>query len=68
MIEVLEKFKGKKVEVAISFIGGTSAFGQTNLGGTKYYNGILTDICEDFIVINDRVAVNKQYIQFVELK
>lgn len=68
MINVLDNFKGKKVEIAISFIGGGSALGQSALGGTKYYKGTLTDVGEDFIVINDNVAINKQYIQFIEIK
>lgn len=68
MIYVLKKFKGKQVEVAISFIGGGSALGQSALGGTKYYNGTLTDMSEDFIVINDNVVINKQYIQYIEIK
>jgi len=68
MISILDNFKGKKVEIAISFIGGGSALGQSSLGGTKYYEGTLTDVSDDFIVINDNVAINKQYIQFIEIK
>ena len=63
---MLEKLKGKKVEVGVAFIGGgTSLSGSTVLGGTRYYKGILVDYDDNFIYLDDKKLIGIKYIQVI---
>ena len=66
---MLNNIKGKHVEVGVAFIGGMSTgFGNVNLGGTKYYEGIIKDFDKDFIMFDDGSMIGIKYIQTIKVK
>ena len=64
---MLERLKGKKVSIGVAFIGGANTGFNVVLGGTKYYEGIVIDFDDNFIVFNDNTMIGIKYIQTIEV-
>lgn len=61
---MLEKLKGKKVEVGVAF-GGVNKL--TSTIATKYYEGIIEDFDANFIMLNDGTMISIKYIQSIKV-
>ncbi len=59
--------KGKKVRVAVAFIGGLNSLGGSSLGGTKYYEGTVEAMNDNFLVFTDGNMIGIRYIQTIEV-
>lgn len=64
---LLKNIIGKNVRVGIAFIGGVNKIDETTLGGTKYYDGIITDYDGKFMSIDNEIIINIDYIQVIEI-
>jgi len=64
---MMEHLKGKKVSVAVAFIGGKSNFAGTPLGGTEYYEGTVVDLNDNFLIFNDGSMIGVKYIQIIKI-
>lgn len=64
---MLERLKGKRVSIGVAFIGGTNTGFTVTLGGTKYFEGIIVDFDENFIVFDNNDMIGIKFIQTIEV-
>lgn len=64
---MLERLKGKRVSIGVAFIGGVNTGFNVTLGGTKYFEGIIVDFDDNFIVFDNNDMIGIKYIQTIEV-
>lgn len=58
---------GRKVSVGVAFLGGQPNFAGTPLGGTKYFEGIVSALTDKFLIFTDGSMIGVQYIQVIQI-
>ena len=59
-----DKLIGKRVQIGVALMTA-SKINYTQV--TKYYEGIVTDYKDEFIVLDNKIFISKNFIQIIEI-